>query len=472
MLAGETGSGKTTQLPKLCLELGCGSRGMIGHTQPRRLAARAVAQRLAEELRVPLGQQVGAQVRFSDQSGPQTLVKVMTDGILLAEIGHDPLLTAYDTLIIDEAHERSLNIDFLLGYLKRLLPRRPDLKLIITSATLDLDAFSRHFDGAPILIVEGRSHPVEIRYRPRDERDETADPPQAIVEVLREIKAEEGGAPRGDVLVFLSGEQEIRDCADHLRKGAAARHRDSAALCPPLPCRAAAHLQPAPRPAGGALDQCRRNLADGARHPLCDRPRPCPHQPLQLPQQGAAAADRTDLAGQRPAAGGSLRPGGGRHLLPALCRSGSARPSPIHRGGDSPHQPGRGDSAHVVALSRRDRRISVHRPPDRRLIRDGFKLLEELGAVDGRGTLTPIGRQLAQLPVDPRIGRMLLEATRENALRELLIIGSAISLQDPRERPVGKQQAADEKHRLYQHSDSDFITLCNLWDHSKGCARA
>ena len=468
VLAGETGSGKTTQLPKLCLELGCGSRGMIGHTQPRRLAARAVAQRLAEELRVPLGQQVGAQVRFSDQSGPQTLVKVMTDGILLAEIGHDPLLTAYDTLIIDEAHERSLNIDFLLGYLKRLLPRRPDLKLIITSATLDLDAFSRHFDGAPILIVEGRSHPVEIRYRPRDERDETADPPQAIVEVLREIEAEEGGAPRGDVLVFLSGEQEIRDCADHLRK---ALLRDTEIL--PLYARLShAEQQRIFSPHPGRRVVLSTNVAEtsltvpGIRYVI---------------DLGHARISRYSYRSKvqrlpiEPISQASARQRAGRcgRVAAGICYRLYAEADLLGRPQFTEVEIRRTNLAAVIlrmlslSLGEIDEFPFID-PPDRRLIRDGFKLLEELGAVDGRGTLTPIGRQLAQLPVDPRIGRMLLEATRENALRELLIIGSAISLQDPRERPVGKQQAADEKHRLYQHSDSDFITLCNLWDHLDG----
>ena len=336
VIAGETGSGKTTQLPKICLEIGRGVHGLIGHTQPRRLAARSVATRVAEEIGTPLGELVGYQVRFEDQSKDGTLIKLMTDGILLAETQHDRFLEKYDTIIVDEAHERSLNIDFLLGYLKTLLPRRPDLKLIITSATIDLERFSKHFNDAPIIEVSGRTYPVEAWYRPLaaevDEEGErllddlTID--QGILAALDEIAEHERSVGRrpGDVLVFLPGEREIREAAEVLRK---ANLRFTEVL--PLYARLTpAEQQKIFAPMAGTQDraghQRRGNLADRAGHPLCDRQRHGAHQPLQLPRQGAAPAHRAGVAGQRQPAQGPLRAGRGGYLHSFVQRGGFSRP--------------------------------------------------------------------------------------------------------------------------------------------------
>ena len=297
ILCGETGSGKTTQLPKICLEAGRGVAGIIGHTQPRRIAARAVGARIAEELKTPLGQLVGYKLRFQDHSRPEGLIKLMTDGILLAETQGDRFLDAYDTIIVDEAHERSLNIDFLLGYLKWLLPKRPDLKLIITSATIDPERFSQHFGDAPIINVSGRSFPVEVRYRAvelDEEDDETAvDEQAAILAAVDELWREQAG----DILVFLSGEREIRETAESLRK-----HHPQGCEVLPLYSRLSQDeqqrvFQPVGPPSRRARDQRRRDLADRARHPRGDRHRRRAHQPLQPSQPPAAVAHREDLAG-------------------------------------------------------------------------------------------------------------------------------------------------------------------------------
>ena len=338
IVAGETGSGKTTQLPKICLELGRGVAGMIGHTQPRRIAARSVAERIAEEIGRPLGETVGYQVRFTDHSSPDTLVKLMTDGILLAELQHDRDLSAYDTIIIDEAHERSLNVDFLLGYLRRLLPRRPDLKVIVTSATIDPERFSAHFAdaqgvGAPIVEVSGRMYPVEVRYRPLveqaglDEEGEAVvrDQTEAIVDAVGELVAE---GP-GDVLVFLPGEREIRDTADVLSGLGDVRRRTS--LRPVVLGRAAPGLRAALAPPRGAGHQRGRDVPDGARHQVRRRRRSGSRLALLHPHQGAAAADRAGQPGIGEPAGGAVRTcrGGGVH--PALQRGGLPR-----RGRSSP----------------------------------------------------------------------------------------------------------------------------------------
>ena len=340
VIAGETGSGKTTQIPKICLELGRGVDGQIGHTQPRRLAARTVAERIAEELGSPLGEAVGYQVRFTDVSADGTLVKLMTDGILLNELARDRDLRRYDTLIIDEAHERSLNIDFILGYLRQLLPRRPDLKVIITSATIDPERFAAAFGGAPIVEVSGRTYPVEVRYRPVDE---DADQGQAISDAIDELSAE---GP-GDILVFLSGEREIRDTADLL----AGRDRlDVLPLVRPAVRRRAAPGLRAPRrvqphPPGRAGHQRGRDLAHRARHQVRHRPGHGAHLPVQPRDQGAAAADRADLAGLGQPAQGPQRPHLGRHLHPAVLRGGLRVPAGVHRSGDPAHQPGLGHLA-------------------------------------------------------------------------------------------------------------------------------
>ncbi|WP_030454476.1 ATP-dependent RNA helicase HrpA [Herbidospora cretacea] len=453
IVAGETGSGKTTQLPKICLELGRGVHGQIGHTQPRRLAARTVAERIAEELGIELGGAVGYKVRFTDQSSDNTLVKLMTDGILLAEMQNDRLLSQYDTLIIDEAHERSLNIDFILGYLKQLLPKRPDLKVVITSATIDPERFSRHFDDAPIIEVSGRTYPVEVRYRPIE--DEQDDQTQAIVDAVDELVAE---GP-GDILVFLSGEREIRDTAEAL-KG-----RREEVL--PLYARLSAAEQHKVFQRGSrrrivlATNVAETSLTvPGIKYvidPGTARISRYSHRlkvqrlPIE-PISQASANQRKGRCG-RTSDGICIRLYGeddftGRPEFtdPEILRTNLA--SVILQ---------------MTSLGLGD--ISAFpfvEPPDQRQVKDGVNLLQELGALDAKG-LTPMGRKLAQLPVDPRLARMVLEAQTNGCAREVMIITAALSIQDPRERPADKQQAADEKHRRFADKESDFLTYLNLW---------
>ena len=369
IVAGETGSGKTTQIPKICLDLGRGVHGMIGHTQPRRIAARSVAERIAEEIGRPLGETVGYQVRFTDHSSKDTLVKLMTDGILLAELQHDRMLSAYDTLIIDEAHERSLNIDFILGYLRQLLPKRPDLKVVITSATIDPQRFSAHFSDAPIVEVSGRTYPVEIRYRPLveeaydDEEGEAVvrDQTEAIVDAVKELTAE---GP-GDILVFLPGEREIRDTADVLSK-LTTRPTDAFDVVPLVrPAvlgRAAQGLRAAQPPPGGAGDQRRRDLADRAGHPVRRRRRSRPDLAVLPAHEGAAAPHRAGQPGVGQPAVRALRPRRGGHRDPALQRGGLRVPPRLHRPGDPAHQPGVGDPADDRPRARRRRALPVRRP--------------------------------------------------------------------------------------------------------------
>lgn len=464
IIAGETGSGKTTQLPKLCLELGRGQRGLIGHTQPRRLAARSVASRLASELQVPLGKQVGVQIRFSDQSDEDTLIKLMTDGILLAEIQTDPYLNRYDTLIIDEAHERSLNIDFLLGYLRQLLPKRPDLKLIITSATLDPERFARFFNGAPLLEVSGRSFPVEQRYRPLTESQLESDEPmaQAVLGAIEELVAE---AP-GDILVFLSTEREIREVADFLR-----RHAGPCQLNEILPLYSRLSIAEQGRifqPSVGRRVVLATNVAETSltvpgikyvidtglarisRYSFRSRVQRLPIEPISQ----AAARQRAGRCGRTE---------------PGVCIR-------LYDEADFNSRPAftepeilRTNLASVI-LQMQSLRLGelddfpLPDAPDSRAIQAGRRLLVELGALaDSR--LTPIGRKLAQLAVDPRLGRMLLAASELGALKELLIIVAALSVQDPRERPPGREQAADELHRRFADDQSDFSGWLKLWEH-------
>ncbi len=470
IVAGETGSGKTTQLPKICLELGRGVRGLIGHTQPRRLAARTVADRIAEELGVPLGGAVGYTVRFTDQVGPDTLVKLMTDGILLAEIQRDRRLERYDTLIIDEAHERSLNIDFLLGYVKRLLPRRPDLKVVITSATIDPERFSRHFDNAPIVSVSGRMYPVEVRYRPllADGGDPDRDQTQAVIDAIGELAAE---GP-GDILVFLSGEREIRDTAEAVR---AAELPDTEVV--PLYARlstAEQHRVFEPHP--GRRVVLATNVAETSltvpgiryvvdpgtarisRYSLRTKVQRLPIEPISQ----ASARQRAGRCG-RVADGICIRLYAEEDFL---GRPAYTDPEILHTNLASVLLQmtalGLGDMAAFPFLD----------PPDRRNVRDGVALLVELGAFDpvasgaksGR-RLTPLGRQLARLPVDPRLARMVLEADRNGCLGEVLVIVSALSIQDPRERPADRQQAAAESHTRFADERSDFLGYLNLWQY-------
>jgi ATP-dependent helicase HrpA len=492
VIAGETGSGKTTQLPKICLEAGRGVRGLIGHTQPRRIAARSVAERIAEELGVDLGGIVGYQVRFTDHAGPDTLVKLMTDGILLAELQHDRMLERYDTLIIDEAHERSLNIDFLLGYLKQLLPRRPDLKLVITSATIDPQRFAEHFRDpqgrpAPVIEVSGRTYPVELRYRPLVEEaydDEEGEPvvrdqTEAIVDACQELVAE---GP-GDILVFLPGEREIRDTADVLtgvRWG-----REEPDIVPLY-----ARLSAAEQHRVFERHQRRRivlatNVAEtsltvpGIRYVVdtgvARISRYSYRTKVQrLPVEAISQASAKQRSGRcgRVEAGIAIRlyaeedyEARPEFTDPEILRTNLA--SVILQ---------------MTALGLGDvARFPFVDPPDRRQVTAGVQLLEELGAFELTGRpaprspgrtegsthrrLTKVGRRLAVLPVDPRLARMVLEADRLGVLREVLVITAALSLQDPRERPVEQQAHADQLHARFKHPRSDFLTLLNLWRH-------
>ncbi len=473
IIAGETGSGKTTQLPKICLELGRGVHGLIGHTQPRRLAARSVATRVAEEIGTPLGELVGYQVRFEDQSKDTSLIKLMTDGILLAETQHDRFLDKYDTIIVDEAHERSLNIDFLLGYLKRLLPRRPELKLIITSATIDLQRFSEHFDNAPIIEVSGRTYPVDTWYRPLlgelDEEGEqllddlTVD--QGILAALDEIAAHERaeGKRPGDVLIFLPGEREIRDAADVLRK---AQLRFTEVL--PLYARLTpAEQQKIFAPMSGRKIVLATNVAEtsltvpGIRYVIDSGTARISRYSYRakvqrLPIEAIAQAS----ANQRQGRCGRVEPG--------ICIRLYSEADFLGRPAFTDPEILRTNLAAVILqmLSLRLGDIANFpfiEPPDGKAISDGFNLLQELSAVNREGQLTELGRQLARLPVDPRLGRMVLEAAKQGSLDEVLIVTSALSVQDPRERPMDRQQAADQAHAQWKDVDSDFAALINLW---------
>ncbi|AFM19792.1 ATP-dependent helicase HrpA [Mycolicibacterium chubuense NBB4] len=506
IVAGETGSGKTTQLPKICLELGRGIRGTIGHTQPRRLAARTVAQRIADELNTPLGEAVGYTVRFTDQASDRTLVKLMTDGILLAEIQRDRRLLRYDTLIIDEAHERSLNIDFLLGYLRELLPRRRDLKVIVTSATIEPERFAAHFGGAehgwsggaehgwsggaehgwsggaehgpaPIVEVSGRTYPVEIRYRPLEVvvpatdsddpddpdhevvRTEIRDPTDAIIDAVRELEAE----PPGDVLVFLSGEREIRDTAEALR-GVVDTRTEVLPLYARLPT---AEQQKVFSPHQGRRIVLSTNVAETsltvpgiryvvdpgtARISRYSRRTKVQRLPIE-PISQASAAQRAGRSG-RTAPGVCIRlyseedfAARPRYTDPEILRTNLAAVI-----------------LQMAALGFGDiDNFGFLDPPDARSIRDGIALLQELGAFDGEAALTDLGRRLARIPVDPRLGRMILQADTEGCVREVLVLAAALSIPDPRERPTDREEAARGKHARFADEHSDFTSFLNLW---------
>lgn len=474
IVAGETGSGKTTQIPKICLELGRGVLGSIGHTQPRRLAARTVADRIAEELGTELGDAVGYKVRFTDRSSDDTLVKLMTDGILLAEIQTDRLLRQYDTLIIDEAHERSLNIDFLLGYVKEILPRRPDLKVIITSATIDPERFSEHFGDAPIVEVSGRTYPVEVRYRPvADPDDPSADPDRDQIQAILDAVDELGREAPGDVLVFLSGEREIRDTADALTKHFT-RRRDPAEVLPLYARLSSAEQHRVFQAHRGRRIVLATNVAEtsltvpGIKYvvdPGTARISRYSHRlkvqrlPIE-PVSQASANQRKGRCG-RVSEGVCIRlyseddfESRPEFTEPEILRTNLA--SVILQMTSL----GLGDIAAFPFVE----------PPDRRNVKAGVDLLHELGAIDPsqkdpRKRLTPLGRRLAQLPVDPRLGRMILEADKNGCVREVLIITAALSIQDPRERPAEQQQAADDRHRRFTDPTSDFLAYLNLWNY-------
>ncbi|WP_244201050.1 ATP-dependent RNA helicase HrpA [Lonsdalea britannica] len=467
IVAGETGSGKTTQLPKMCLELGRGVTGLIGHTQPRRLAARTVADRIAAELEIPVGGTVGYKVRFNDQVGDNTLVKLMTDGILLAEIQQDRLLMQYDTIIIDEAHERSLNIDFILGYLRQLLPKRPDLKVIITSATIDPQRFSRHFNHAPIIEVSGRTFPVDVRYRPvvEEAEDSDRDQLQAIFDAVDELSHE---GP-GDILIFLSGEREIRDTADALTR----RDLPNTEILPLY-----ARLSHQEQNRVFQSHHSRRivlstNVAEtsltvpGIRYVIDPGTARISRYSYRtkvqrLPIEAISQASANQRKGRcgRVAAGVCIRLYSEQDFLsrpeftdPEILRTNLA--SVILQMTSL----GLGDIAAFPFVE----------APDSRHIQDGVRLLEELGAIqtadNGHYRLSPLGRQLAQLPIDPRLARMVLEAQKTRCVREVMIVTAALSIQDPRERPLDKKQASDEKHRRFADKDSDFMAFVNLWNY-------
>ncbi|MCD1600199.1 ATP-dependent RNA helicase HrpA [Rheinheimera aquimaris] len=467
IIAGETGSGKTTQIPKICLELGRGVAGMIGHTQPRRLAARSVCDRIAEELQCQVGNQVGYKIRFGDHTNDNTFVKLMTDGILLAEIQQDRFLNQYDTLIIDEAHERSLNIDFLLGYLKQLLPKRPDLKLIITSATIDPQRFSKHFFNAPVIEVSGRTYPVETRYRAVSEQDDKdADQLQGIFDAVEELYRE----PPGDILIFLNGEREIRDTADALEK-LKLPHTEVLPLYARL---SAAEQNRIFQSHAGRRIVLATNVAEtsltvpGIRYvidPGTARLSRYSYRSKvqQLPIEAISQASANQRKGRcgRVAAGICIRLYSEEDFNsrpeftdPEILRTNLA--SVIMQ----MLALGLGDIAAFPFLQR----------PDSRFVNDGIKLLEELGAIPaqrGKGglKLTELGRKLARLPIDPRLARMVLFAAENGGLNELLVLSAALSIQDPRERPLDKQQKADQYHARFADPDSDFASWLKLWQY-------
>jgi ATP-dependent helicase HrpA len=467
VIAGETGSGKTTQLPKMCLGLGLAHFGMIAHTQPRRLAARSVAARIAEELRVTLGDQVGYQIRFTDQSHELTLVKLMTDGVLLAEIQQDPYLTRYQTIIIDEAHERSLNIDFLLGYLKSLLPKRPDLKVIITSATIDVERFSKHFNGAPVLEVSGRTYPVEVLYRPLidpDQPDLEKDLQQGILDALVEIEQIDRKAGSiGDVLVFLPGERDIRETAEALRKASLA----STQILPLY-----ARLS--------ALDQNKIFAAHSGRRVVLATN--VAETSLTVPgikyviDTGVARISRYSYRSKvqrlpiEPISQASANQRKGRcgRVQAGICIRLYSEEDFLQRSEFTDPEVVRTNLASVI-LRMLTLRIGALEdfpfvnPPDKRFIKDGFNLLNELGAIDAKQQLTAIGNQLSRLPIDPRLGRVLLEGARLNCLAEMLVIVSMLAVQDPREWPHDRQPFAQQKHAQWKDEQSDFVEILTLW---------
>ncbi|MGW3150201.1 ATP-dependent RNA helicase HrpA [Streptomyces sp. NPDC001177] len=476
IVAGETGSGKTTQIPKICLELGRGVRGMIGHTQPRRIAARTVAERVAEELDTPLGESVGWKVRFTDQVNPDaTFIKLMTDGILLAEIQTDRELRAYDTIIIDEAHERSLNIDFLLGYLAQLLPKRPDLKVVITSATIDPERFSRHFGDAPIVEVSGRTYPVEVRYRPLLEEDsEDADRDQitAITDAVEELM----GEGRGDILVFLSGEREIRDTADALEKKkyprAGGANWQGTEILPLYARLSHAEQHRVFQPHGGRRIVLATNVAEtsltvpGIKYvidPGFARISRYSHRTKvqRLPIEAVSQASANQRKGRcgRTSDGVCIR----------LYSEDDFNARPEFTDAEILRTNLASVILQMTAAGLGDiEKFPFIDPPDHRNIRDGVQLLQELGALDptqkdARKRLTDTGRKLAQLPVDPRLARMVLEADKNDCVREVMVIAAALSIQDPRERPADKQTQADQQHARFKDETSDFLAYLNLW---------
>lgn len=480
IIAGETGSGKTTQIPKMCLEAGLGVTGFIGHTQPRRLAARSVAQRIADELKAPLGTQVGYKIRFQDQMGDNSLIKLMTDGILLAEIPNDRYLNQYDCIIIDEAHERSLNIDFLLGYLRQILPRRPDLKVIITSATIDHWRFSRQFGDAPVIEVEGRTFPVEVLYRPlqteaSNDDEQVADDEgqietgilRAVEEIVQLERTQPNPRRPGDILVFLSGEREIRQVAERLRK-----HGPKHTEILPLYSRLSNSEQ-------NRIFQSHTGRRIVLSTNVAETSITVPNIGYVI-DTGLARISRYSYRSkvQRlpieaiSQASANQRKGRCGRVAEGICirlydeTDFSSRPE------FTEPEILRTNLASVILQMQGLKLGEVNRfpfidPPDTRLINDGYRLLEELGAVDRKRQVTKLGMELVKLPVDPRIGRMIIASRQFHCLKEMLVIASGMSVQDPWQRPHDRQGAADESLRRFQHEDSDFLTYWNVWQASE-----
>lgn len=463
IVCGETGSGKTTQLPKICLSIGRGVQGAIAHTQPRRVAARTVASRIAHELKTEMGGMVGYKIRFNDRVSPDTCIKLMTDGILLAEIQTDPLLKKYDTIIIDEAHERSLNIDFLLGYFVQILPRRRDLKLIITSATLDAERFAKHFSGAPILQVSGRSYPVEVRYRTpqQNEEGELQDLPQAICGALDELSV---GGLRGDVLVFLPGEREIRDTAEALRK----HHPKGVEILPLFSRLSAAEQDRVFKPTSGMRRVVlATNVAETS---------------LTVPNigyvidSGLARVNRYSIRQKVEQlriekvsqAASNQRAGRCGRVMSGICVRLYDETDFIARAEYTDAEIFRVSLATVILRMSALRLGEVEKfpfiePPGSRAISDGYQLLAELGAINETRQLTPLGKELAKFPLDPKIARLLLAGRQYQCLQEILVIASALSLQDPRDRPSERREAADAAHLRFNDERSDFLAYVKLW---------
>ena len=465
IICGETGSGKTTQLPKICLELGRGAAGLIGHTQPRRLAARSVAERIAEELKSEIGSAVGYKVRFTDHTSRDACVKLMTDGILLAETQTDRYLATYDTIIIDEAHERSLNIDFLLGYLKQLLPRRPDLKVIITSATIDAERFSQHFNGAPVLEVSGRTYPVEILYRPltsKDEDDAEVELTDAIVDAADEL-ARHG---EGDILVFLPGEREIREAAEALRKSTLRRNDEILPLFARL---SHAEQHKIFHPTGAkrrivlATNVAETSLTVPGIKYVIDTG-------LARVKRYSARAKVEQLHVEKISqAAARQRSGRCGRVSAGVCIRLFSEEDFNSRTEFTDPEIVRSNLAAVIlrmaALKLGDvAAFPFLEAPDQRYINDGFQVLLELGAVNEHNGLTKLGEQMARLPIDPKIARILLAAKKHDCMAEILVIASALSIQDPRERPLEARDAAAKAHERFTDKQSDFLAYLNIWD--------
>lgn len=463
IVAGETGSGKTTQLPKMCLEAGLGEKGRIGCTQPRRVAAMSISRRVAEELKVPWGREVGCKMRFNDDTSRETKIKFMTDGILLAEIQSDRMLRAYSALIIDEAHERSLNIDFILGYLQQLLARRPDLKVIITSATIDTEAFSKAFGGAPVIEVSGRSYPVDVRYAPVEELDFAGEDPSHIDAATRAVEDALIESDSGDILVFMPTERDIRETRDYL-EGSLGKGIDVLGLYGRM---AGADQQRIFAPGPRRRVVVATNIAETSltipriRYVIdTGSSRMSRYSPRTRTKRLPIEAISQSSANQRAGRAGRVREG--------VCIRLYSQEDFDKRPRFTQPEIQRANLAEVILRMKAFRLGEVEtfpflNPPAAQSIRAGYLLLQELGALSETNELTPLGQELARLPVDPTLGRMLLQGRTEGTLPDVMAIAAALSVPDPRERPEEEKEAAAAAHRAFAHPESDFLTLLNLW---------